>query len=97
MMAMPPRELIRRQHQNFGVSIWPKTSVAESRLAPRLAIRITVYVPLCRNRQDFSDRGADPKSLLDGALRRGSGEREAWIEPVGRRIWLELLIASVWR
>jgi hypothetical protein len=31
------------------------------------------------NRQDFSDRGADQKSLLDGALRRGSGEREAWI------------------
>jgi hypothetical protein len=29
------------------------------------------------NRQDFSDRAADPKSLLDGALRRGSGEREA--------------------
>jgi hypothetical protein len=32
-----------------------------------------------QNRQDFSDRGADQKSLLDGALRRGSGEREAWI------------------
>ena len=30
-----------------------------------------------RNRQDFSHRGADVRSLLDGALRRGCGEREA--------------------
>ena len=46
-----------------------------------------------RIRQDFSDRGADQKSLLDGALRRGSGEREAWIGPVaGPKSGLNVLI-----
>lgn len=51
---------------------------------PRKQIRMKMSNPSgCKNRQDFSDRVADPKSLLDGALRRGSGEREAWIGLLG--------------
>ena len=41
-----------------------------------------------KNRQDFSQRGAAEKSLLDGALRRGRGSVEAEIGVVGVLQWL---------
>ncbi len=44
--------------------------------------------PTCPNRQDFSQRGAAEKSLLDGALRRGRGSVEAEFGVVGVLQWL---------
>ena len=48
-----------------------------------------------KNRQDFSHCEANVKSRLDAALRRGSGEREAWVGAEVVQEWGEVLVTGV--